>query len=189
MPGERRRCFRIDDRVGMDCRLLEGAELEAALEQFHSVTQRFGLLNRLRAERERHLPERRKLEAKFPAVAGYLALLEQQIDSLAEVLGDEGPAVLNQPSVEVNLSAQGLSFLGDRDYPAEARVQVRLVLFPERSRVQALARVVAAGGARAGSRVALEFTHLRPEDREAIAKHVHVAQLRRLQHLESGAED
>ncbi len=186
---ERRRYFRIDDRVGLDLAQITVADEAQVIADFPRASARFGLVNDLRAVRDAHLPQRRSLERRFPTVASYAAVLERQIETLAFALDerDGGPVAPNQL---INLSAQGFCFETDSDFSVGSLVEVRLTLFPDRSRIKALARVISTDSGESGKETAFDFTHLREADREAIIRHVHALQRRRLlAEGEGGAED
>ena len=177
--SDRRRYFRIQDRVGLVVRPIPAADEEAAIAGFGGEQEPGCLLNELRALRASHLPERRSLEYKLPTVAAYVRVLEQQIDLLALALGSaDGYAAT--PDRDVNISAQGLSFDGAETLTIGSLMEVKLTLFPDRSHIRALARVVRNAEERGGS-IALDLTYLRDVDREAIVHHVHVLQRLRLQ--------
>ncbi|MBK5963889.1 pilus assembly protein PilZ [Thiocystis minor] len=177
---ERRRYFRIDDQIGLKLTPIPAADEAAAISGFADASARVGLVNELRAIREKHLPQRRSLDVRFPTVAAYVDMLERQIEVLAFAIDqrDDFPRDADTP---VNLSGQGLSLRPDRGLEIGSLVQVRLALFPDRSRIEALARVVKCDNGENGLETALEFSHLRDADREAIIHHVHTLQRLRLQ--------
>ena len=176
---ERRRYFRIDDHVGLQLTAIPAADEAAAIRNFADASTRVGLINELRAIREKHLPQRRSLESRFPTVAAYIGSLERQIETLAFAL-DERDDFPRSPETPVNLSGQGLSLRTDLGLAIGSLVEVKLALFPDRSRINALARIVKLDGGENGAETALEFTHLREADREAIIHHVHAVQRVRL---------
>ncbi len=176
---ERRRYFRIDDRVGLTLTAIPAEDEDRVIAGFADASARVGLINELRAIREKHLPQRRSLETRFPTVATYLNMLEQQIETLAFAI-DQRDDFPRDPDTPVNLSGQGLSLQTELVLGIGALVEVRLALFPDRSRIEALARVVKLDGGESGMETAFEFTHLRDADREAIIHHVHALQRTRL---------
>ncbi|MGQ9659651.1 MAG: PilZ domain-containing protein [Thermochromatium sp.] len=184
--GDRRRYFRIKDQLGV--RIIPvGPEAAAQLvESLEAHSSRAGLINDLHAIRERHLPERRTLEYKFPTVNAYIKVIESQIEMLAQVIGDgEGfPSTADTPAC---ISAQGIGFDWPEALAIDSQVEVRLTLFPDRVHIRALARVVRCEAKDdQGHRLALDFIHLREADREAIIRHV--CRLQRLQ-LQAQAEE
>lgn len=181
---ERRRYFRIRDRVALSLVPIAPEAEKLAIGDLLDSASSFGLINDLRALRDRALPRRKQIESKFPTVAAYLDALERQIDLLANAINRQDGAI-ERPTRDISLSAQGLSTHWEEPLPEGALVEVWLVLFPEHARIKALGRVVAcsdpAPAATGAVATAVEFTHLRGADREAIVRHVHALQLQRLQ--------
>jgi hypothetical protein len=184
---DRRRYFRIDDRMGLLIVPVDAAEEARLIESLETPSSRAGLLNDLQAIRELHLPERRALEYKFPTVAAYVKVIESQIEALAQAIGD-GEGFPSSADTVACISAQGLAL----DWPVALEidnlVELRLTLFPDRVHIRALARVVRCDNAedQPGYRIAVDFAHLREADREAIIRHVY--RLQRLQ-LQAHAEE
>lgn len=189
MDDERRRYFRIDDKVGLSLKPLSAGQEEEAIAQFQNASTHNALFNDLRAVRTQHLPQRRQLEQRNQAFMAYVGVLERQIELLALALDArwDGPQL---PDTEVNLSAQGLSVSTEQTMQPGALVEVRLMLFPEHSRIFTLGRVtsIEAEAEHGHQEVGIDFTHLREADREAIARHVHTLQLERLR-AEKGYTD
>lgn len=176
---ERRRYFRIDDRVGLSLEPVEADAEAEALAGFGQAARRFGLINELRAIRDAHLPERRQVQNKYPTVANYLAALESQIECLVLAVDSrETESLPEQPDTPVSLSAQGISLKASAPLATGTLVRVRMVLFPDQSRILAMARVVETSDEQ---RTALEFCEIRDADREAVIRHVHALQMSRLQ--------
>lgn len=177
---ERRRYFRIDDEVALTLKPVPAEEEARAVERFQDASQHFGLLNDLRAVRTEHLPLRRQLQHRHGAMMSYIGVLERQLELLAMALDAHwnGPQL---PNAQVNLSAQGLRCDSDLALPPGSLVEIWLMLFPEHSRIHALGRVVEMSEADACVHsIAIDFTHLREADQEAIAQHVHNLQIQRL---------
>ena len=178
---DRRRYFRIADHVGLLMIPVGPIEEARLIESLDTPSSRVGVLNDLQAIRTLHLPDRRALEYKFPTVATYIKVLENQLDTLAMAIS-AGAGFPGAPDTEVCLSAQGLGLYWPESLDIDSRVELRLTLFPDRIHVQALARVVRCDEAGdSGHRIALDFAHLREADREAIIRHVYRVQRLRLQ--------
>jgi hypothetical protein len=183
---DRRRYFRIEDHMGLLVVPIGPAEQARLIESLDSPSSRAGLLNDLHAIRELHLPERRALEYKFPTVAAYVKVIESQIETLAQAIGD-GEDFPTSPDTDACLSAQGVGFDWPEVLAVDSHVELRLTLFPDRVHIRALARVVRCDAAEdRGYRIAVDFEHMREADREAIIRHVY--RLQRLQ-LQAQAEE
>ncbi|QIK36784.1 PilZ domain-containing protein [Caldichromatium japonicum] len=179
--ANRRRYFRIDDRIGLRLKPINLIEADRLIETLETRSSRAGLVNDLKAIRELHLPDRRALEYKFPTVATYIKVIENQLDALAQALSDS-EGFPDTADIEVNLSAQGLSCFWPEALPVNSRAEIKLTLFPERIYVQALVRVLRCDPIDADRyQIALDFVHLRDADREAIIRHVCRLQRQQLQ--------
>ncbi|GAB0147598.1 hypothetical protein McPS_03380 [Marichromatium sp. PS1] len=172
---ERRRFFRIDDTVGLQLTPIAAADEAQMIAEFSERSADIGLLNELHAIRDQALPQRRKLEYKFPTVAAYTRVLERQIEMLAIAFESrqQGIVLELQP---VNLSAQGMSLALDPPPAPGSLLEIELQLLPEGNRILTLGRVLE----RDEGPSAIEFEQLRDADREAIVRHIHALQLRRL---------
>ncbi|NKN34573.1 PilZ domain-containing protein [Marichromatium bheemlicum] len=174
---ERRRFFRIDDTVGLQLTPIAAADEAQMIAEFSERSADVGLLNELHAIRDQALPQRRKLEYKFPTVAAYTRVLERQIEMLAIAFESrQQNIVLKQHPV--NLSAQGMSLVLDPPPPPGGLLEIQLQLYPEHNRIFTLGRVLK----RDTGPTAIEFEYLREADCEAIVRHIHALQLRRLRH-------
>lgn len=184
---DRRRYFRIEDRMGLTIVPVEAAEEARLIESLDAPSSRAGLLNDLHAIRELHLPEQRALEYKFPTVATYVKVIELQIEALAQAIG-EGEGFPSSADTEACISAQGLGLDWPDALEIDSLVELRLTLFPDRVHIRALARVVRCDEAddKPGYQIAVDFAYLREADREAIIRHVY--RLQRLQ-LQAQAEE
>ncbi|EXJ16754.1 PilZ domain-containing protein [Imhoffiella purpurea] len=177
---ERRRFYRIQDEIGIKLTPIAAADEQAAIDAFENDSRCAGLLNELRGMRYQHLPQQRSLENKFPTVAAYVRTLERQIDMLALAIDgrDDFPTAASHLA---NISAQGISLTIDGSYPIGSLVDVKMTLFPGPCRVEALGRVVRNDANSPSGEVALDFSHLRDADREALIRHVYMLQRHQLQ--------
>lgn len=185
---ERRRYFRIDDEVGLLTTPVPTQDEARIMAGFDDEKAPLSLINELRSVRDMHLPQRRSLEYKFPTVAAYVRMLESQIDMLALAIEDDEGFVA-APNSRVNLSAQGVSFDDGEPLEIGSLVEVKLTLFPDLIRIRTLARVVRCEADPSCKSTALDFTHLRDADREAIIRHVHLLQRLRLREHNEAESD
>ncbi|MCF1183188.1 PilZ domain-containing protein [Marichromatium gracile] len=172
---DRRRFFRIDDTVGLRLSPIPPAAEARALTDFTERSSDVGLLNELHAIRDQALPQRRKLEYKFPTVAAYIKVVERQIEMLTIAFESRQHGGELEPR-EVNLSAQGMCLALDPPPAPGSLLEIELQLLPEGNRILTLGRVLE----RDEGPSAIEFEQLRDADREAIVRHIHALQLRRL---------
>ena len=180
--NERRRYYRIDDYVALKVVALSEAELADRLAQSERDDASTLLMNRLRLQRDKHLPNLRAAQQRYPEIASYLVLLEEQIELLARVVTNQQDDLPDSPTDPVNLSAQGIRFNHATPMEAGDAMELHIKLFPSLVRVVVQGHVVncAAIGADEGGEefsIAADFTHIREEDRELLVKHIHRLQI------------
>ncbi len=183
---ERRRYFRVFDRVALAARELLPAEFAEQLETGHKPNDVTTIAQRFSAQRERLLPLRRRLEKQLPELSNYLDVLDNQLKELAnlvqELLREQNPATPPAPTHEVDISAQGIRFHAPEPFGIEATVELTLTLYPEHITLIVLGTVVDCGMNDDGTwNVALDFEFIGDEEREILVKHVHTVQLATLQ--------
>lgn len=193
---ERRRYFRIDDRLGVELKPLEPAMAEILTQQI-----RRGLVDGdFRTPFDARLQT--LLEAvnvQQPLVAEALALLNRKLDLMLEQMALDSTALqeLATTVLQASISACGLAVASDRQFPVDSLVQVDLSLLPGEQRLTALARVVVCdalpqdeGG---GWYLRLDYREIHPDDQELLIQHVlrrQGVQLRRRQDTdEAGNRD
>ena len=179
---ERRGSYRVDDCIGLRVSLVPVKAEQTALTSGKAARERFAMINRLLVMREKTLPAFRKVERRAPDVAKYLRHLEDQIETVARVLGQSGNTMPEEPTEDVSISATGLSFMSSTAYPVDALLEFRLVLFPERVHLFVYGRVVRVEHELDPDlpTVSVAFEEISPEDRELLIKHLHNVQMRTL---------
>ena len=188
MSNDRRRFYRIEDRVYLQTRKVKPDELESKLEDFWSNQYQFAIRNEFNSRLDEHLADLHAIQNKMPELARYLGVLQEQIDRLTEkVLPEQDTTPGND--IRVSLSAQGISFITDEDYRPVDVVELSLRLQPSRQELIIFARVVLVEDHDDSDtpdefgryRVSMDFEHIHDADREILVKHVHNKQLRTLQ--------
>ncbi len=179
---ERRRYYRIEDRVALRYRVLDERELAEAL-----AAQRTGYPDKLSlasgfaaaSTQMRHTLERFRRE--MPDVASYLEALNEKLDMLMQMLATSDDDLGDAPTHEVNLSASGISFTATDPVAVDTAIELKMLLFPTYTCVLAFGTVVHCGPADDGRpsgryTIGVDFTHLREDDRDLIARHVTMRQ-------------
>ena len=187
MSNDRRRFYRIEDRVYLQTRTLKPAELETELEEFWSNHHQFLMRNEFNHRLDEHLADFYAIQDKMPELARYLGVLQTQIDRLTETLLPEQSSTPER-DIRVNLSAQGISYVTDEVFKPVDVVELKLQLQPSRQELVIFARVVLVedfeeheeDGDYGLYRVSMDFEHIYEADREILVKHVHSKQLRAL---------
>ena len=179
---ERRRYFRIDDRVALRYRVLDDEALAEALSaQSSGYPDKLSLASGFAAAstQMRHTLERFRRE--MPDVATYLEALNEKLDMLMQMLATSEDDLGDAPTHEVNLSASGISFTAIEPVAVDTSIELKMLLFPTYTCILAFGTVVHCGPADDGRpsgryTIGVDFTHLREEDRDLIARHVTMRQ-------------
>lgn len=184
MTNERRRFYRIEDRVYLKAEAVDQADLAGKLEDFwsnpHQRLMRSEFHNRL----DESQADFRVIQRDMPELARCLGVLQAQIDRLTEAgVADQAPTQARD--IRVNLSAQGISFMTDELFSPADIVELHLQLRPFGDELVILARVVLAEarersdqpGINGRYRVSMDFEHIHSDDRETLVKHIHRKQL------------
>ncbi|MCP4487916.1 MAG: hypothetical protein GY820_11445 [Gammaproteobacteria bacterium] len=186
MSNDRRRYFRIEDRVLMQTRLINPTELEQKLEDFWANRHQFFIRNEFNHNLNEHIADFRAIQNKMPELARYLEVLQRQIDHLTStVLPEQSPTF--KQDINVSLSAQGISFTTDEVFKPVDVVELSLKLQPSHQELVILARVVLVEDINdidfqdnSLHRISLDFEFIHDADREILVKHIHEKQIRAL---------
>ncbi len=183
MQKERRRYYRIEDRVLLSLNPIEAGKLDNRLEEFWVNEHRFSIRNNFNFEIEQHITDRHAIESRMPELTRYLAVLEKQIDLLTDkLIGDEQDKNLSRKTVSI--SAQGIS-IDDNQTPGVGElIELQLKLLPSGLRLVIIARVVlveeGTDNDQGSNRISLDFEHMHEADREILIKHIHGKQMEKL---------
>jgi predicted nuclease with TOPRIM domain len=179
MTEERRRFYRIEDIVSLKAEVVNKEEESEKLEKFWNDHHQFSIRNEFNFKLEQHQADLRSIKTKMPELGRYLALLQEQLDILTEkVLQDEDK--FTELEQQVNLSAQGLSFISNESANIGDIVELHLKLHPGKQKIVVFARVIhceAQEDPQGSYKIALDFEHIHEADREILVKHVHGKQL------------
>jgi len=190
---ERRDYFRVNDAVALHVEPIDAADLPALQARFDDERLRFGLGNYFAHCSEQILPQRKRIQSRYPDVADYLQSLEQRLDMLAGLLASDG-GLAEASSHVANISGSGIDFAYHRPLAEGEHALLRVVLFPDQARILAIGKVVHTGhyegcqpaGTRDGVgqaqqfRAGMRFEHIHEADRERLIKHIHGLQMQSL---------
>lgn len=139
MQDDRRRYFRISDRMGVAYRPLNEAEAGAGAGTESSSVQRLAQRN---AQIEALLES---LASSAPETAQLGRLLNQKLDwAIAQGSGDKHWSSLAEQDLHsVNISACGMGLRLDEPQPVGTQLQFELLLMPERQPLSIRAEVIA----------------------------------------------
>ena len=171
--AERRRYYRIEDRVTLKYRIVSAQDYQLLMEpgqepraEEYSLAGTFAQLNR---QTEALL---RRIKETDPDIGRYLTSLNDKLDLLARSLAMEKSELADEPPQQVDLSAVGIAFCAPNQLPPATLLELKLLLFPSLVTVHALARVVRCAPQQSGFRIAVEFDHLAESDRELLIQHI-----------------
>lgn len=179
MTQERRRFFRIEDIVSLKTEVIDKQEVDKRLESFWNDPHQFSLRNEFNFKLEQHQADLRKISSKMPELGRYLGLLQEQLDMLTDkILMDQDE--FTSLEKQVNLSAQGISFISRESANVDDILELHLKLNPGKQKIVVFARVVNCNPINdelGQYNIALDFEHIHEADREILVKHVHGKQL------------
>ena len=173
---ERRRSFRVTDKIALMLRFFPQEEVELAMQSFSSRRREHGMMNMFLRNRDKHLPVMTAIQSHDPDVAAYLRYLESKIDTIAGMMQIQELDLPSEPTHEVNLSATGLRFLHDQMLQVDEVIEMEMLLFPSYALIPALGKVVACEEVAANDplhrfSVAVDFILLDDDDQDLLIKH------------------
>ena len=183
MHADRRRFFRINDSLGLKTSTINPKEEQQCIEDFHRNQHEYSIRNEFNFQLAQHQVDLHSIEKKMPELARYLTVMQLQIDRLIEQILPEQNAFLNDHK-DVNLSAQGISYVTQDHVTIGSLQQLHLELQPSKQQLIILARVVKCqtinSSTAASFLISLDFEHIHEADQEILVKHVHSKQLQQL---------
>lgn len=178
----RRESYRLDDTVTLRVRVLDKASLKSILQDFNAFRLRYCLKSHMQNQKDVRRPKLIRIKKSNSDIADYLESLELQISEIAERL--DQTSVVSGDTVEfsgrANLSATGIRFRTDVRVKAGDTIELGLTLSTQNTQVVMLGDVTRVEN-RPNKQIAVSvsYSHIHPEDTEAIMRH-----LARLQQLE-----
>lgn len=128
------------------------------------------------------------LTIRDPLLLQMVTRIDWMLTSILRTLGKDRNLKQTIPELaKVNLSGSGIRFFSEQEFPLHSYLVLRLILRPFIP-LQAVGKIVRIEPAQheeqSGSEIAVEFTQIAPDDREAIIRHVLRTQatLQRLRH-------
>jgi len=175
---ERRRFFRIDDTVGIKAETIPANQLDDRLNDFWTNHHEFSIRNEFNHELDQHVTDLIAIENQYPSIARYLKILQKQVDLLSEKLLPEDRLNGSSKS-DVNISAQGISFLSTEAISTGEVVEISLQLLPKKQRIVVFSKVISCEKADDFKfKLTVDFEHIHEADREILIKHIHGQQLK-----------
>ena len=111
-----------------------------------------------------------------PLLLQMVTRIDWMLTSILRTLGKDKNLKRAIPEIaKVNLSGSGIRFFSDQEFPVDSYLVLRLILRPFIP-MQVVGKIIridpAKHGDEAGFEIAVEFTQIAPDDREAIIRHV-----------------
>jgi len=182
-PNNRREYFRINDRIGLQVVSLNESEFGRLQAQATSPHGRQHLLNSMLVSAESRRAALRGIHEESTAIAGFLAGLDERLDTLANLLAQESSQAPRTRSHEVNLSASGLRFYCNEHYPHGTHLELHIHLFPSDNCLRlygtvAWCRLAGKPGLSRGlNAVAVDYSDIPDSGREILFRHINALQL------------
>lgn len=182
--SNRRAAFRLDDVVTLKVRVLDESSYSVIAEDFSAFRLRYCMKSHIQNQRDIRKPKLIRIKKSSPDIAEYLESLELQITKLAERIdqvGEEGTDAC-EFTAKVNLSASGIRFRTDLTIRKGQMLEVGMMLGTSSTQVIMLGQVTRVEDRTDNKKaVSVHYTHIHPEDTEALVRHMARLQLLDLQ--------
>ncbi|MCQ8103013.1 PilZ domain-containing protein [Methylomonas sp. SURF-2] len=184
--AERRRFFRINDKVSLSYRQIDEATASLGLQSTGLISSEFSLsatLDVLSQEAQRVMA---RLEKQSPELLELFRILDAKVTAVAQATMFIGSNVNADDCRVVNLSASGFAFDQAEPLGIGQNLAIEIYLPTSLALILVYGRVVScrASDTQAGEpeqyTVSVDFTHVREEDQELLIKHVVRAQWQQL---------
>ena len=180
--SNRRKSYRLDDTVTLRLRVLDDDSVESISEDFNAFRLRYCMKSHMQNQKDSRKPKLIRIRKFNPDVAEYLESLELQIAKIAERLDSNSDVSgdTTEFTCRANLSATGIRFRTNMKITSGANVELGMMLNTQNTHVVMLGTVLRVED-RPDNEVAVsvDYTHIHPEDTEAMMRH-----LAKLQQLE-----
>ncbi len=176
--AERRRYYRVEDRIALKYRVVAESELPLALSRLQGSVPDRAMLPASFATTSnqlKHLGDR--IKRGHPDIGQYLEVLNEKMDSLVRIIAaTENDAPLSA-SHDVSLSASGLAFRASSPVNQGENLELRILIFPSQVNLNILATVVYCReepieGGHFPFCVGVDFSFVRENDRDLLIKHI-----------------
>ncbi len=173
--SEGRSAFRIDDNILLSLRIIPDDQIEETLKRFPENYAELQLLNNFSDSTKSLTDQFALVRRRYPEVAKYLKILDDKINTLARRQFATCSVIPDLCWYEVNISASGIRFNHDEQLKLGSYLEFRLQLSQVSKYILAYGKSVRCEQSSENMdqySIAVEFTHINIEDREAIHTHV-----------------
>lgn len=175
---DRRRYFRINDKVSLKYRVVQGMDIDAEIVRTkHEQNTLAEMKNAFNCIEAKIMSKMTHIEQATPLVAEVLGLFDKKLSMMESMIlqkDDQENAVTDTQNV--NLSASGMSFESNTPINEDVNLKMELILFPEYQFIPLYARVVECKKKMDDSlyrfNIAVDFIGISESDQETIMQHV-----------------
>ncbi len=194
MNQERRRFYRINDKVSLNYRVIQPGDLQKELDRTSRKQKELAELRNAALAIDARLDViNSQLQNDNPVLAEILALFQRKMALHEAMLGvdDYDESAFSQAR-EINLSASGLAFDAETPLKEGTSLKLELVTYPEHHYISVFASVVNCQALKndraSGYRVAVDFRSISDEDEEKIVHHIFKKQAEEIKKVRVQAE-
>ena len=178
MDDDRRRFFRINDKISLKYRVVQGVDIETEIVRTqHEKNNIAELKSAFNCIESKIMGKMNRIEEVSPLVAEILGLFDKKLSLIQSMImhnDDQDNSVTETQTV--NLSASGISFESNTPINEGVTLKMELVLFPEYHFIPVYARVVDCRKKMDDNlyrfNVAVDFVGICESDQETIMQHV-----------------
>lgn len=175
---DRRRYFRINDKVSLKYRVVQGIDVETEIKRTeHEQNNLAEMKNAFNCIEAKIMTKLARVEEASPIVAEILSLYDKKLSLMQSLImhkDDEENSIAE--TQQVNLSASGMSFESNTPLNEEVKLKMELILFPEYQFIPVYARVIDCTKKMDDNlyrfNVAVDFVGISESDQETIMQHV-----------------
>ncbi len=175
---DRRRYFRINDKVSLKYRVVQGIDVETEIKRTeHEQNNLAEMKNAFNCIEAKIMTKMGRIEEVSPLVAEILALFDKKLSLIQSMIvhnDDKENSITD--TQQVNLSASGMSFESNTPINEDVNLKMELVLFPEYQFIPLYARVVDCKKKMDDNLyrfiIAVDFIGICESDQEMIMQHV-----------------
>jgi c-di-GMP-binding flagellar brake protein YcgR len=176
--NDRRRYFRISDKVSLKYRVVQGIDIETEIKRSeHEKNNLADLKNAFNCIEAKIMSKMGRIEEVSPMVAEVLGLYDKKLSLMESMImhNDDRDNSITETQ-QVNLSASGISFESNTPINEDVNLKMELVLFPEYQFIPVYARVVDCRKKMDDNlyrfNIAVEFVGICESDQEIIMQHI-----------------
>jgi len=176
--NDRRRYFRINDKVSLKYRVVQGIDIETEIKRTEYEKNNLAdLKNAFNCIEAKIMSRMGRVEEVSPLVAEILGLFDKKLSLIESMImhNDDKDNSITETQ-HVNLSASGMSFESNTPINDGVKLKMELVLFPEYQFIPLYARVVDCRKKMDDNlyrfNIAVDFVGICESDQEIIMQHI-----------------